>query len=222
MVNITSQAKIAYPNAKFGAMVVNGICATADRTSMDDIVALEIEQIKSKHPDYQRQAALSAEPLCHYAAYFKRYKKSYHVLGQLESVLLKGKSIPPVGAPIEAMFLAEIKDMLLTAGHDMQLVDGALTVDVATEPMSYTGLSGQEQHLVCNDLYLSDGKGILSSILSGPDDRTRITEATQSALYFVYGVDGVTETSIQAHLDTIFAYLSQAIPSVKMHAMEIV
>ena len=222
MIHVAPSVRSAYPKAKFGFMAVKGICSVTERSVMNDIVAAEIERIKPKYPDYQRKTALTTEPLCHYAAYYKKYKKSYPVLGQLESVLLKGKGIPCVGAPIEAMFLAEIKNLLLTAGHDSDLIEGVLTVDVAAESMSYNGLTGQEQHLVNNDLYLTDEKGILSSILNGPDSRTRITETTRNVLYFVYGVEGVTEPLLHAHLETIFSYLSQAIRGVKIQALEII
>ena len=222
MINITPLARSVYPNTKFGAMVVKGISSNAGRAVMDNIVAGEIEAIKSKYPDYDRKVVLTTEPLCHYASYYRQFKKSYHVLGQLESVLLKGKSIPPVGAPIEAMFLAEIKDLLLTAGHDFDRIEGALTIDAAVGSVNYIGLSGQEQYLVNDDLYLTDGKGVVSSILGGPDHRTRITESTKNALYFVYGAGGVTEPLIRAHLETIFSYLSQAIQGVEIQTIEII
>jgi len=221
MINIAPLVKSTYPDAKFGVMIVKGI-RTAERSIMNKIIAAEIEQIKSRYPDYQRETVLATEPLCYYAAYYKRFKKTYHVLGQLESVLLKGKSIPSTGAPIEAMFLAEIKNLLLTAGHDFDLIEGTLTVDTAAKPMSYKVLSGSDSQLVNNDLYLSDEKGILSSILNGPDYRTRITGNTKTALYFVYGVDGVTEPLIYEHMNTIFSYLSQAVQSAEIQSIEVV
>ena len=55
-----------------------------------------------------------------YDTYYKRFKKTYHVQLQLESIVFKGKSIPSVAALVEAMFMAEIKNMLLTAGHDLE------------------------------------------------------------------------------------------------------
>ena len=222
MLKIASVVKNIYPKAKFGSMIVSGIPSITERSIMNHIVDTEIEQIKLKHSKYQRQAALSTEPLCHYATYFRRHKKSYPVLGQLESVLLKGKSIPPVGVPIETMFLAEIKNLLLTAGHDLDSIKGTLSINVATECISYTGLSGKEQQLVNHDLYLSDEAGVLSSVLNGPDYRTKITESTRNAFYFVYGVEGITETLIQEHLNTIFVYLSQAAKGVELQSIEVV
>ncbi len=221
MINIVPKVKSVCPGAAFGVLVVNGLTSQSERSAMDSIITAEIAQIKSRYPDYERKAALSADPLCHYATYYKKFKKSYHVLGQLESVLLNGKTIPPVGVPVEAMFLAEIKNLLLSAGHDLDLIAGELTVGIATEPLSYQGITGKEQQLVQHDLYLSDEKGIISSIMSGPDYRTRITDTTKNALYFVYGVPGVEEPLIRAHLKTIFEYLSQAIPSAVIQSLEV-
>ena len=222
MITVTTMAKTVYPKAQFGAMAVRGINSNAARSVMDSIVAAEIGEIKLKYPGYDRKTVLAAEPLCYYASYYKKFKKSYHVLGQLESVLLKGKSIPSVGVPVEAMFLAEVKNLLLTAGHDLDLIEGSLIVNVAAEPVSYKSLSGQEQYLVKEDLYLSDEKGILSSILGGPDHRTRITETTKNALYFVYGPEGVSEKLIRQHLETIFNNLSKVIQGAEIQNMEII
>lgn len=188
---------------------------------MDNIITTEIEQMKSKHTDYERKTALATEPLCHYVAYYKRYKKTYPVLGQLESVLLKGKGIPLVGIPIEAMFLAEVKNLLLTAGHDLDLIEGNLTVNIAAKPLSYQSISGKERQLVENDLYLSDEKGILSSIINGPDYRTRLANTSQSALYFTYGVEGVGESRIHEHLKTISSYLSWAFQGIEIQSINI-
>ncbi len=193
MINIVPKVKSVCPGAAFGVLVVNGLTSQSERSAMDSIITAEIAQIKSRYPDYERKAALSADPLCHYVAYYKKFGKTYHVLGQLESVLLKGKAIPPVGAPVEAMFLAELRNLLLTAGHDLDLIAGELTVGIATEPLRYQGIIGKEQQLVPHDLYLYDEKGIISSVIRGIDYRTRITDATKNALYFVYGVPGVEE-----------------------------
>ncbi len=221
MIKISPSVKSTFPESKFGMMIVSGLCSPIERAVMDNIIATEIEQMKSNNSGYKRKPAMTKEPLCHYAAYYKRYNKTYHVLGQLESVLLKGKSIPPVGIPVEAMFLAEVKNLLLTAGHDLEMIEGDLTVNIATEPLNYRGISGKEQQLIKNDLYLSDEKGILSSIMTGPDYRTRITESTQNALYFVYGVEGVTGPLILSHLKTISSYLLQAIPGVEVQSITV-
>lgn len=222
MIELASSVKTTYPQANFGVLTVGGLCATNERSVWDKILSEGVERIKSKHTGYDRKTALTTELLCHYAAYYRRYDKSYPVLGQLESLLLKGKGIPPVGLPIEAMFLAEVANLLLTAGHDLDAIEGILRVDVADKTTSYMGISGKERQLVKNDLYLSDERGVLSSVLNGPDHHTRITEGTRNALYFVYGVEGVSGAAIREHLETISSYLSRAVPGVEIRSIEII
>lgn len=221
MITISPSVKNIFPQTRFGSMIIRGICPLADRSIMDDLISNEIEQLKENHLGYERKAALSAEPLCHYAAYYKRFKKSYHVLGQLESILLKGKSIPLVGIPVEAMFLAEVKSQMLTAGHDLDMIQGSLIIDIAAEPLAYKSISGKEQRLAPRDLYLSDEAGVLSSMIGGPDYRTQITVATRDCLYFVYGTEGITSQRIKAHLETIASYLSKTMSSVQIGSIDI-
>jgi hypothetical protein len=52
------------------------------------------------------------EPIKTYHDYYKRFKKTYHILLQLESIVFKNKSIPKVSSLVEAMFMAELKNLL--------------------------------------------------------------------------------------------------------------
>jgi DNA/RNA-binding domain of Phe-tRNA-synthetase-like protein len=221
MIKILPIVREVYPNAKFGVMTAYNPSVTAGRAQMDSLKKLIIEGIRTEHKGYERKIAVETEPVCHYVSYYKKFKKTYHVLMQLESILLKGKEIPSVGISVEAMFLAEVSNQLLTAGHDLNQINGTLTVNIASGNESYQSISGKQEQLTKNDLYLSDGSGVLSCILNGPDYRTRITDATQNMLYFVYGVDGVTVTQIQKHLEDIRHYLLTANPDVEIHALNV-
>ncbi|GAI84117.1 unnamed protein product, partial [marine sediment metagenome] len=108
------------------------------------------------------------EPIKTYSDYYKRFKKTYHVLLQLESIVFKNKSIPKVASLVEAMFMAEIKNLLLTAGHDLDAIDLPIKLDVASGREKYIQLSGQGKDLIHNDMMVSDLQGITSSIIYGP------------------------------------------------------
>ncbi|ENY8919080.1 TPA: hypothetical protein ACKONR_002628 [Clostridioides difficile] len=86
---------------------------------------------------------------------------------QLESILLKSKGIPDVGVTIESMFLAELKNLLLTAGHALDKIELPLKIDLANGSEHFYGIGSKEQILTKDDLFLSDNIGILSSILNG-------------------------------------------------------
>ena len=89
-----------------------------------------------------------------YTAYYKRFNKTYHVLLQLESVAFKGRSIPRVAALVEAMFMAELNNQLLTAGHDLDVLRLPVTVGIAAGNEQYTMLNGREQALANGDMFM--------------------------------------------------------------------
>ena len=147
-----------------------------------------------------------------YGQYYKRFKKTYHVRQQLESVIFKGKSIPSVTPLVEAMFMAELKNGLLTAGHDLEQVQGTLTLDAANGEETYVLINGKEQTLKVQDMFLRDDVSVLSSIIYGPDQRTRIAPETKHAVFTVYAPDGVSRKNVEQHLEDIHSYVRLAAP----------
>jgi hypothetical protein len=71
-------------------------------------LALE-DQLRARYSGLDRAAIEASPEMQAYRAYYKRFKKTYHVLLQLESIAFKAKSIPNVAALVESMFMAEIK-----------------------------------------------------------------------------------------------------------------
>ncbi|MBE0698044.1 MAG: hypothetical protein IH586_14065, partial [Anaerolineaceae bacterium] len=175
--------------------------------------SLTLETRKSALQDelrarYADESAIKADPVLQaYAAYYKRFKKTYHVALQLESVALKGKPIPTVAALVECMFMAELNDRLLTAGHDLAAVQGSLTAGVAEGSESYLLMRGVEQDLKMGDLYMADEAGVISSIIYGPDARTQITASTTGALFTVYAPPGIGTERVKEHLAHIVEYV---------------
>jgi DNA/RNA-binding domain of Phe-tRNA-synthetase-like protein len=108
-----------------------------------------------------------------------------------------------VAALVEAMFMAEMKDMLLTAGHDLDALHLPLTLDVATGTERYTLLRGEEQVLKPGDMMIGDQNGVISSILYGPDQRTQITPDTRNVIFTVYAPPGIDEQTVVQHLQGI-------------------
>ena len=161
----------------------------------------EVEaQLRERFAGGDRAALAGTSALQAYANYYKRFDKTYHVRLQLESVVFKGKPIASPGAIVQTMFAVELKNMLLTAVHDLDLVRGGLTVDVATGLESYKVLGGGEQALKPGDMFIRDEEGILSSIVYGPDWRTRVTPQTSSAIFTLYAPAGISRRDVEAHL----------------------
>ena len=147
MLALSERWATAYPGAAVGILVMRDVANPASHSALDRQADEFERQLRSRLADRDR-AALKALPVIEaYSAYFKRFKKSYHVLLQLESVVHKGRSIPRGEALVEAMFMAELKNLLLTAGHDLEAMQTPVRLDVSNGSERYTLLNGREQSL---------------------------------------------------------------------------
>ena len=203
MFDVTSAWKAAYPEAHAGVLVMRAVSNPAHHAALESQkVALE-EQLRAQFSGQDRATIASHPILRAYGEYYRQFKKTYHIQLQLESIVLKGKSIPSVAGLVESMFMAEMQDMLLTAGHDLDTLHLPLTLDVATGTEQYTLLRGEEQVLKAGDMMISDQKGVISSIVYGPDQRTQINPNTQNAVFTVYAPPGIDEQTVVEHLQHI-------------------
>lgn len=200
---VSDDWKTTYPGAAVGVLVVRNVTNPREHPGLEARKEALVSELRKKFAAFDREA-LKAQPiLAAYRAYYQGFKKTYHVRLQLESVVHKGKSIPKIAALVEAMFMAELKNLLLTAGHDMDLVVPPVRIDIGSEDERYIKLNGQEQIVKQKDMLISDDEGVLSSILYGPDQRTRIRAETQRALFTVYAPPGIGEGQVREHLEDI-------------------
>jgi DNA/RNA-binding domain of Phe-tRNA-synthetase-like protein len=126
-----------------------------------------------------------------------------------------------VAALVEAMFAAELKNLLLTAGHDLEVLKPQLRIDVADGSENYTRIDGQEQTPQPKDTLIADTQGIISTVLYGPDYRTRITSKTERVFFTVYAPPGIGEQSVYDHLQDIQAYVLLIAPEAEVELMEV-
>jgi len=178
-------------------------------------------QLRARFSDYDRAALKALPTIQAYNDYYKRYKKTYHVQIQLESVVFKGKAIPRVAALVEVMFVAELKNLLLTAGHDLGAIQMPVKIDVAEGSERYIRLNGQEQELKPGDMMIVDAEGVISCVLYGPDRRTRITPETRQALFTVYAPPGIGEQAVHDHLQDIQANVLLVAPQADVELLEV-
>ncbi len=203
MITASEAWKQRCPGAVVGVLVMRNVCNPPQHAALEEHkVALEAE-LRERFAGQDRAALRALPVLQAYDAYYKQFKKTYHVQLQLESIVFKGRPLPGVAALVEAMFMAELKNLLLTAGHDLDAVREPVTLDVAQGTERYTCLGGQETDLKPGDMVIADAQGVLSSIIYGPDDRTPITPETRNVLFTVYGPPGVSTAAMHAHLEDI-------------------
>jgi DNA/RNA-binding domain of Phe-tRNA-synthetase-like protein len=178
-------------------------------------------QLRSRFSDYDRAALKALPTLQAYNDYYRRYKKTYHVQLQLESVVFKGKALPRVAALVEAMFMAELKNLLLTAGHDLEAVQRPVKLDVAEGSERYVRLNGEEKELTPGDMMIADAQGVISCVLYGPDHRTRIIPETRQVLFTVYAPPGIGEQAVYDHLRDIQANVLLVAPEADVELLKV-
>jgi DNA/RNA-binding domain of Phe-tRNA-synthetase-like protein len=203
MFEVTSAWQSAFPRAHAGVLIMHDVNNAAQHPELEKREAALEESLRAQFSGQDRAALLSDPILQAYSNYYKQFKKTYHVQLQLESILWKGKSIPSVSALVECMFMAEIKNRLLTAGHDLDRLHLPLTLDVSKGTEAYTLMRGEEQILRAGDMFISDQEGVISSIIYGPDKRTQITPETRNVIFTVYAPAGIKQSAVETHLNDI-------------------
>jgi DNA/RNA-binding domain of Phe-tRNA-synthetase-like protein len=119
------------------------------------------------------------------------------------------------------MFMAELHTGLLTAAHNLEVLDLPLTADIAIGNESYERLDGTYQDLKAGDLYIRDGQGILSSVIYGPDHRTRIQPSTNQAVYTTYGPPGVSGAQVLEELEILKGYIRLFAPQSTIKELQV-
>jgi len=213
--------KRAYPGAAVGVLVMRNVLNPERHAALDKRKEELENQLRARFSDYDRAALKALPTIQAYNDYYKRYKKTYHVQLQLESVVFKGKPIPRVAALVEVMFVAELKNLLLTAGHDLGAIQMPVKIDVAGGSECYIRLNGEEQELKSGDMMIADAEGVISCVLYGPDRRTRITPETRQVLFTIYAPPGIGEQAVHDHLQDIQANVLLVAPQADVELLEV-
>ena len=214
--------KDATPGTSAGILVVRNAPNGPVGASVEAFRTETEESLRARCGSMDRTALRELPVYREYAAYYRRFDKSYHVLMQLESIVLKGKHVPKVSNLVTAMFAAELSSGVLTAGHDLDLLDLPLDVSLASPDEAYA-LLGKEtlQNMKDGDLRVADRRGVIGSILYGPDDRSPIGPETKNVLYLVYGVPGVSRDAIREHLERLWERVSSLSPNAVKECLDI-
>lgn len=211
-----------HPGAAVGLLAVRGVINPASHDQLNAVAGDLETELRSTYGDMEKSALRATPSLPAYAAYYKRWGQRYHVAMQFESVAQKGKPVPRVAALVEAMFIAELRNRLLTAGHDLD----ALTLPVRLSSgagETFVAPNGTEQTVKDGDMFMADADGhVLSAIITGPSDFARIGPDTTSALFSFYAPPGIEPDAVTAHLDEIERNVRLVSPNAEAVVREIV
>ena len=208
--------KVNSEKVQIGLLSVKNFNPIADQSKFDTMVDQTIMKINQEYGALSRKQLKKKAPIDTYAEYYKRYGNSYPVLGQLESFLKGDKQLETDIILLKVLLLTELESMLLMACHDMNAIKMPLTLErgLPDKEVQYVGISKREQKISAQDFYISDDEAIISSILKGPDYRTRVTANTKDALFMIYGPYEISplEVHIRQALDKLEKLLKACSP----------
>jgi DNA/RNA-binding domain of Phe-tRNA-synthetase-like protein len=219
--NVGETWQQTYPAAHVGILVMHGTLNPPNHPSLEHRKQVLENELRLGYAGMDRKALLTLLAIQAYSTFYKAFNKTYHVQLQLESFLTKGRSFPQVSALVDAMFMAELTNLLLTAGHDLASLKAPLLLEAANGTERYITLRGEQKTLKAGDMYIADQDGIISSVLYGPDARSQITPHTQDVLFTVYAPAGILKDAIIEHLKNIRDNVRIVSPDAQVERLEV-
>jgi len=195
--------KDAFPGAHIGLLLVGKVDNSRRPTALDEHKTAVTSRLRARFAGYGRSELQELDVLKAYKNYYKQFNKTYHVQLQLESIVLKGRSLPNVNPLVDANFAAEMESMLLTAGHDADLLVQPVRIDVSKGDEEYIQLNGEQKTLKASDMMMADAEGVVCTVIYGQDARTPISPRTSRALYVAYVPPGIDAEVVNQHLEMI-------------------
>ena len=210
-----------FPGGHVGVLLIGNVDNTKRSTPLDARKREVEARLRERYADFSRDDFLELETLKAYRDYYKRFGNTYHVRGQLESVVHKGKSLPNVSPLVDANFTAELETLVLTAGHDADLLTSPLAIDATKGSETFTQMNGSKRSLKADDMMMADAQGIVCTILYGQDKRTPISPKTRRALYVAYAPVGVPKEEVMRQLESIRENVFLFAPDAEVEGLEL-
>jgi DNA/RNA-binding domain of Phe-tRNA-synthetase-like protein len=192
--------RAAYPGAGVAILAMTSVINSAPAADLQMRMHSIETSLRARHAGRSRRDLENLPQLRPYIAHYRGFGKTYHVLLQLESVAFRGRSLTASDSLVSAMFAAEIDAGLLTAGHDLEAISSPLVADVARPGERYLSIGGKAIEVKPGDMLIRDREGILSSVLYGPDQRTRLLPKTSSVLFTTYAPGEIANDYLDGHL----------------------
>ena len=199
-ISASDEWQTTHPGAMIGLLELSDVENPLSSSRLDERKRETEARLRERYQGFTRQDFLALPEMSVYSHYYKRFNKTYHVLLQVESIVMKGKNLPNVSPLVDANFIAEVETLVLTAGHDVAKLCGSILIEVSREGDHITQMKGESKAIQAGDMIMKDANGVCCSIIYGQDDRSPISTETSHVLYVAYAPAGVPLKSLDAQL----------------------
>lgn len=173
----------------------------------------ELSACRQRYPDYERKAVFGENP---YVRFFKKFKKTYPVMLQFESVMFKGQPFPQDNPVTEVPFLLELTSFVLSGTHDIDRLEGPVELYLASEKTPFEGMHGRQLHTYPGDFCGRDSGGIIFSEIAGTDGRTCARPESRHVFYPVFGTPELPVAVIEQAMETLERYIGVLAPQAQV------
>ena len=216
VITATDEWRMAHPGAVIGLLEISGVDNSHPSAALEERKRETEAQLRERYRGFTRADFLALPRMAAYEQYYKRFNKTYHVQLQVESLVLKGKSLPAVSPLVDANFTSEVVTFVLTAGHDVARLQEPVVMDVSRDGDVMTQLNGATKPIRAWDMVMRDAGGVSCTILYGQDNRSPITPETRHVLYVVYAPPGIAAADVNQQLDQIETCIRLFAPQMKV------
>ncbi len=205
-----------------GLLELSGVDNRGAASELDESKRAAERQMRATYGGFEREDFLELPVMAAYRRYYKKFKKTYHVQLQVESIVKNVRGLPAVSPLVDANFLAEMTTFVLTAGHDVNKLEAPIVIDVSHEGDVIDQLGGETKGMRPGDMVMRDAQGVCCSIIYGQDDRSHITPATSHVLFVSYAPPGVPEELVRTQLEAIEANVRLFSPAAKLEQRRLI
>ncbi len=194
-----------HAGGRIGLLEISGLVNTSVCPELEQRKRGIERRLREEYSGFTRGDFLALPLMAAYDRYYNRFDKTYHVLLQLESIVLKGRSLPQVSPAVDANFMSEVESLVLTAGHDAGKLELPVWIDISRPGETLMTMGGGVKPIRAGDMVMRETHGICCSILYGQDARSPISTATSHVLYVAYAPPGVGAASVLEHFSAVEA-----------------
>src|SRR4030065_2315604 len=161
----TAEWSVAHPGAVIGLLEIAGIDNMLPSPRLIQRKREMEARLRVDYAGFSRKDFLALPVMAAYEKYYRRFDKTYHVLLQVESIVLKGKRLPDISPLVDANFTAEVGTLVLTAGHDVDMLVPPVWIDVSHPGDQMTQMGGVVKQGLAGDMVMRAARGLACSIL---------------------------------------------------------
>ncbi len=186
---ITPAYRQHFPALCFGIGTIQG-CTFFERSEALKLYKRELlRKMKRRAVLEKIQARIRS-----YERFFQEWGYGCPLPGHLKRTIDMG--FPIVNLYIDTHLIAEMCHGILMAIQDLDRFEGDWKLDLAKEGETYQALSGKTLRCKDQEIVLRDEKGIVCSLFQGPDLRTKVDEASQDIVVYVFSAPGIEEEPV--------------------------